>query len=375
MAGNRKVSRISVLHIVLSTATGGMENVIYNLVSAHNPDRLKLHVACLESVGPLSEKLKAKGVATDLLPRMTPGISMVYPSALISYIRESGCQVVHTHSGCWAKVAIACAWIPRVKLVYTDHGRAFPELRDRIFWDRISVKFTDRVVAVGEPLRKYLINTVKLPPSKVMTIRNGIDTERFKPSESIRGEVRHELGYSPGQVVIAMVARLAPVKNHCLLIETFAKLGSTNQNARLLIIGDGDLRGSLEKQVTESRLSDNVKFTGDRSDVDRLLCAADIATLSSQSEGISLTLLEAMSTGLPVVATNVGGNPTIITEGHDGFLVGQDTESYVAALGKLAASESLRKTMGAAARKTIEQKWSVDQMADRYEELYAELVG
>ena len=375
MAGNNKVSRISVLHIVLSTATGGMENVIYNLVSAHNQDRLKLHVACLESVGPLSEKLKAKGVATDLLPRMTPGVSMVYPSALISYIREFGCQIVHTHSGCWAKVAIACAWIPKVKLVYTDHGRAFPELRDRIFWDRVSVKFTDRVVAVGEPLREYLINTVKLPEEKVMTIRNGIDTERFKPSPSSRDAVRRELGYSAEQVVIAMVARLAPVKNHRLLIDTFAKLSSTNQTVRLLIIGDGDLRGALENQVAELQLFDKVKFTGDRPDVDRLLCAADIATLSSQSEGISLTLLEAMSTGLPVVATNVGGNPTIITEGHDGFLVGQDTESFATALAKLAASDSLRKTMGAAARKTIEQKWSVNQMADQYEELYAELVG
>lgn len=374
MAGNRKVSRISVLHIVLSTATGGMENVIYNLVSAHNPGRLRLHVACLESVGRLSEKLKAKGVETDLLPRMTPGISMVYPSALISYIRRSGCQIVHTHSGCWAKVAIACAWIPKVKLVYTDHGRAFPELRDRIFWDRVSVKFTDRVVAVGEPLREYLINTVKLPEEKVMTIRNGIDTERFKPSEAVRGEVRREFVYSSDQVVIAIVARLAPVKNHRLLIDTFSKLSANNPQTRLLIIGDGELRGALEKQVAELRLTDKVKFTGDRSDVDRLLCAADIATLSSQSEGISLTLLEAMSTGLPVVATNVGGNPTIITESHDGFLVGQGTESYVAALGKLAASESLRKTMGNAARKTIEQKWSNIRAAREYEELYAELV-
>jgi glycosyltransferase involved in cell wall biosynthesis len=208
-----------------------------------------------------------------------------------------------------------------------------------------------------------------------MTIRNGIDAERFKPSPDSRGAVRRELGYSPDQVVIAMVARLAPVKNHRLLIDTFAKLSLTNQNARLLIIGDGELRGALEKQVTELRLTDKVKFTGDRTDVDRLLCATDIVTLSSLSEGISLTLLEAMSTGLPVVATKVGGNPTIITDGHDGFLVGQDAESYATALAKLAASESLRNTMGAAARKTIEQKWSVAQMADQYEELYAELVG
>lgn len=369
------MNRISVLNVVLSTATGGMENVIYNLVSAHNPDRLKLQVACLESIGPLSDKLKAKGVSTDLIPQMTPGISMVYPSALIRRIRNSGCQIVHTHSGCWAKVAIACAWIPTVKLVYTDHGRAFPEIRDRIFWDRISVKFTDKVVAVGEPLRDYLINIVRLPATKVMTIRNGIDTERFAPSKSTRELVRMDLGYSPDQVVIAIVARLAPVKNHRLLINSFAALSKSHPAARLLIIGDGELRGELERQAATLALGDRIKFTGDRNDVDQLLTGADIATLSSLSEGISLTLLEAMAAGLPVIATNVGGNPTIISEGREGFLVPVETSAYAAALARLLDSESLRTSLGRAARETVIRNWSVHQMAAQYEELYAELVG
>jgi len=365
---------ISVLHVVLSTATGGMENVIYNLATAHDPKQLKLRVACLEAVGPLSEKLKRHGIESELLPPMTPGLSMLFPWSLIRFIRQSHCNIVHTHSGCWSKVATACFWIPQVKLVYTDHGRAFPELRDRIFLDRIAVRFTDRVVAVGEPLRQYLLDTVKLPEKKVITIRNGIDTGRFQPRTD-RNAVRTELGYGPMDVVVAIVARLAPVKNHKLLIESFGDLSKKYPNARLLIIGDGPLRGELETLSRESSLLNRVLFTGDRSDVERLLGAADIATLSSQSEGISLTLLEAMATGLPVVATDVGGNSTIITEGHEGYLVGQDRAPYAAALARLVQSEELRRTLGVHARKTVVDKWSVRQMAAQYQELYAELVA
>lgn len=368
------MSHISVLHIVLSTATGGMENVIYNLAVAHDPDRLKLQVGSLEGIGPLSQKLIDRGIASTLVPRMTPGISMIYPGALISFIKKSKCQIVHTHSGCWSKVATACAWIPGIKLIYTDHGRAFPEMRDRIFLDRIAVKFTDRVVAVGEPLREYLINTVKLPARKVITIKNGIDTARFKPSPDTRTAVRHEFGYEASDVVIAMVARLAPVKNHKLLIDTFGSLAGKYPQARLLIIGDGPLRGELESHVAQLLLQNRVTFTGDRPDVERLLTGAEIATLCSQSEGISLTLLEAMATGLPVVATNVGGNPTIISEGQDGHLVDQNVQSYSAALGRLIESESIRRSLGERARATVVEKWSVKQMADQYQELYALLV-
>jgi sugar transferase (PEP-CTERM/EpsH1 system associated) len=374
MAGSFVNRPISVLHIVLSTATGGMENVIYNLAAARDSSRLKLRVACLEAIGPLSGKLKQHEIESELIPKMTPGLSMIFPWSLIRFIRRSKCDIVHTHSGCWSKVATACAWIPRVKLVYTDHGRAFPELRDRIFLDRIAVRFTDRVVAVGEPLRDYLLNTVRLPENKVITIRNGIDTERFQPRPD-RITVRTELGYDSTSVVIAIVARLAPVKNHRLLIETFSDLSKAYPSARLLIIGDGPLRGELETMTRDLSLSDKVRFTGDRPDVERLLGAADIATLSSQSEGVSLTLLEAMATGLPVVATNVGGNPAIISEGINGYLVGQDRSTYAAALGRLVESEDLRRTLGAHARQTVVDRWSVRLMAARYQELYAELVA
>jgi glycosyltransferase involved in cell wall biosynthesis len=299
---------------------------------------------------------------------------MVYPATLISFIKKSGCQIVHTHSGCWAKVAVACAYLSNMRLVYTEHGRTFPDPQLQIYLDRMAGKFTDRIVAVGEPLREYLINTVKLPARKVITIKNGIDTARFGPSAETRAAVRNEFGYGTGDVVIAIVARLAPVKNHKLLIDTFGTFAGKYPQARLLIIGDGPLRGELESHVAHCSLQQKITFAGDRPDVERLMTGADIATLSSQSEGISLTLLEAMATGLPVVATNVGGNPTIITEGRDGHLVEQNVPSYSTALGRLVESETVRRQLGERARTTVIEKWSVTRMAEQYQELYAELV-
>lgn len=374
MAGNLNHNQISVLHVVLSTETGGMENIIYNLAVGHNNSRVKLKVLCLERIGGLSKNLAKLGIQEQLAGKMVPGISLIYPAGLIKLIKQSGCDIVHTHSGCWFKVAIACAFIPGVKMIYTDHGRFFPESKMRVFLDKMSIHFTDKVVAVGANLKNYLISKVKLPAKKVIQINNCIDSNRFFPAGNNEG-IRKELGYAVDDVIIIIVARLAPVKNHRFLINTFKELSKKYPNAKLMIVGDGPLRNELEDLTAELQLGDKVNFMGDRNDVPKLLQAADFATLSSLSEGISLTILEAMSTGLPVVATAVGGNPSIITDGEDGYLADSgDLEAYSNCLEKLVDSCELRIEMGRKARETIVAKWSLNIMTKKYEELYAELV-
>ena len=351
-----------------------MENVIYNLASGRHSASLKISVACLLELGHLSDKLREVGVESSLVPRMIPGFSIVYPRRLIRFIQESGCDIVHTHSGCWSKVAAACARIPGMKLIYTEHGRGFPDSKQQIFLDRIAMRSTDKVVAVGDSLKGYLIRTVKLPEGKVVTIRNGVDTERFKPSTE-REEVRRELGYSHNNVVIGIVARLAPVKNHRLLINAFRIVAGKCPEARLLIVGDGALRADLESMVSQFLLNEKVTFVGDRSDVPRLLTGIDISTLSSRSEGTSLTLLEAMSSGLPVVATAVGGNPAIIEDRVNGFLTDLDEETYAERLDTLIQSPELRIRMGEKARQTVIDDWSAKKMIIAYQELYQGLIG
>ncbi|PJA26297.1 MAG: hypothetical protein CO189_11670 [candidate division Zixibacteria bacterium CG_4_9_14_3_um_filter_46_8] len=365
---------ISVLHIVLSTVTGGMENVIYNLAYGRDPSRLEISVGCLLEIGHLSETLRGIGVQSSLVPKMIPGLTMLYPKQLIKFIRDSHCDIVHTHSGCWTKVAAACSYIPQIKVIYTEHGRTFPESRLQVLQDRIAIRSTHKVVAVGEPLRKYLINRVGLPAEKVVTIHNGIDTERFKPSEEGK-RVRDEFGYKDDEVVIAIVARLAPVKDHRYLIEAFRILLQRCPQARLLIIGDGPLREKLDFMVESYNLGEQIHFAGDRNDVDRILTGMDVATLSSQSEGISLTLLEAMSAELPVVATAVGGNITIIKDGINGFLVEvNDINTYADLLTRLTQSSDLRRRIGKEARVDVMANWSLKGMVDAYQQLYEELI-
>ncbi|MCP4631412.1 MAG: glycosyltransferase [candidate division Zixibacteria bacterium] len=372
------MKKISILHIVLSTVTGGMENVIYNLASGRDHSRYDISVGCLNEMGHLSEKLKSDGVESFLIPKMIPGISMFYPRQLIKFIKKSGCDIVHTHSGCWAKVAAACAQISSVKLIYTEHGRTFPDPKFMIWQDRLAIRSTDMVVTVGDTLKEYMVDTVGLPAEKVMTIFNGIDTDRFKPSEDIRKSVRNEFGYSDENVVISIVARLAPVKNHRFLIDAFSEVVRKHPEARLLIIGDGPLRPDLESQASSLNLNDKINFAGDRIDVPRLLTGADISTLSSVSEGISLTLLEAMSTALPVVATDVGGNSTIIKNNVLGYLIPSDADkidTYVSRFSELIISPELRQRLGNSARERVLEQWSLKGMVNDYEKLYEELVG
>lgn len=350
-----------------------MENVIYNLATGIDRTQFDLKLLCLQAIGPLSDKLLKIGVKSDLMGRMIPGLSMIYSPGLINYIRQSGCHIVHTHSGCWSKVASACALLPQVKLVYTDHGRSYPELKQLIFLDRIASRFTDKMVAVGTPLRDYLVNTVGLSSDKIITIRNGIDTERFRPGGQ-RSEVRQEFGLADSDIVIAMVARLAKVKNHAFLLRAFKQVSEGRGNVKLMIIGDGELRQDLQTQVSNLGIDGNVIFCGDRTDVPRLLDGADIATLCSDSEGISLTILEEMSFGLPVVATDVGGNPTIIQTGENGFIVPVgDIDSYVSCLSKLVDDGNLRRSIGIIAHQTVVDNWSLTAMVSQYQDLYRTL--
>lgn len=121
LLGTQVFEMISVLRIVLSTVTGGMENVICNLASGRDSAKLEISVACLQELGHLSDKLRQFSVESSLVPRMIPGFSIVYPYRLIRFISKLGCDIVHTHSGCWYKVAAACARIPSMKLIYTEH--------------------------------------------------------------------------------------------------------------------------------------------------------------------------------------------------------------------------------------------------------------
>jgi glycosyltransferase involved in cell wall biosynthesis len=213
---------------------------------------------------------------------------------------------------------------------------------------------------------------IGINPHKVRLIYNGVDTVRFTTDVNVRTAERKAMGLSPDQVVIGIVARLATIKNHKALLQAYALLSQDPRNCvSLVIAGDGPERHALEELAHELGIANNVSFLGERHDVPELLNVFDIYALTSFNEGMNLTLLEAMSTGLPVVATAVGGNAEIVEEGITGYLVNSgDIESLAERLRNLVNSPELRATMGMKARERVLSHFDQRSMMQKYLSLY-----
>jgi len=227
----------------------------------------------------------------------------------------------------------------------------------------------DHFVAVSDDLRSWLTERVGISPLKVTTIHNGVDTQKFSPEG--RETARRQLALEDATFTIGAVGRLDPVKDHVSLLRAFAPLARGGWPLRLIIVGDGPMRCEIESEISALRIGENVQLLGERQEVSQVLKAFDVFTLTSIAEGISNTILEAMASGLPVVATRVGGNPELVEHGVNGQLVkARDVAGMAAAFESYLLEPTLRQTHGHAGRMRAEQNFSLERMTERYRELY-----
>jgi glycosyltransferase involved in cell wall biosynthesis len=211
------------------------------------------------------------------------------------------------------------------------------------------------------------------PAHRVGVIHNGIDAGPV-PGWADRERARRALGLAPGALAIGTAARLDPVKDLETLVSAFALVHKRRREARLVIAGDGPERQAIRSRVTALGLDGTVIMAGYRPDVRALLPALDIYVNSSISEGVSLTILEAMAAELPVVATRVGGTPEVVTHETTGVLVrARDAASLSAGVLTLAAQPPLRREMGLAGRRAVEARFTMDRMLDDYASVYERL--
>lgn len=351
-----------------SLPPAGMETVVARLTRALIERDHDVGITCTEQVGALGESLRAQGVRVELVP--APGLhTNVLPRSLARAFRERAPDVVHSHSGAWLKIARAAAMAGVPRVVHTVHGRHEREsLLGRLLLRR-AARSTDAVVAVSRPLYEHYAAHGRVPIERLCILPNGIDTARFAPGPS--GVVRRRFGLAEGRVVIGHVARFDPVKNQMMLVEAFARLRARRPETFLALIGDGELRAALERRVGELGIRDHVGFWGMASELPELYRDFDIFALSSFTEGTSMSILEAMSTGIPVVATAVGGNSDLLAHGRAGRLVpGNDAAAFAGALEVLAARPDERATLGAAARERVLAHYDHDRMVDAYESIY-----
>jgi glycosyltransferase involved in cell wall biosynthesis len=366
---------ITVCQLLHSLNVGGAE-VLAARVARRLRGAFRFVFACLDEVGPLGEELRAEGFAVHLLGRRA-GLDWGCPLRLTRLLRAERVDVVHAHQYTPFFYGLAARLGgPRRPILFTEHGRHQPDYPrpKRMLANRLLLSRRDRVVGVGAAVRQALIANEGLPARRVEVLYNGIDVDAFAAGGADRAAVRRELGAGPGDLVLVQVARLDYLKDHATAVRTLARVAGAAPQARLWLVGDGPERPGVEARVREFGLGDRVQFLGTRKDVGRLLHAADVFLLTSVSEGIPLTVIEAMAAGLPVVATDVGGLREVVADGATGLLApAGDDDALAERILRLAGDPEPRRRMGAAGRARAKALFDEPRMCADYSRLYREL--
>jgi glycosyltransferase involved in cell wall biosynthesis len=333
---------------------------------------------CLDGLGTLGEELRAEGFPVRVLGRR-PGLDGRCAWHLGGLLRREHVDLLHAHQYTPFFYALMSRFLYRnTPVLFTEHGRHAPDYprRKRILANRLLLRRRDRVVGVGEAVRQALITNEGISPARVGVIYNGVHLAPFASPGDSRGTVRRELGCGPGDLVIIQVARLDYLKDHATALRAFAEVLRHRPDARLLLVGEGPEHAAMEAESLRLGLGAHVRLLGLRKDVARLLFAADLFLLTSISEGIPLTVIEAMAAGLPVVSTRVGGVAEVVEEGRTGLLAPSgDARALAGKVARLAGDAALRRRMGDAGRDRARALFSEPLMHTRYQRLYREMLG
>jgi glycosyltransferase involved in cell wall biosynthesis len=277
-------------------------------------------------------------------------------------------DVVHTHNPIPLIYAAIPARLSGARPIHSKHG-PHPDARQRIMMRRAGAAATHAFVAVSQSVADYALSIHEVRRHKVHVITNGTDTDRFVKNAEVRAATRAALGIPPDAFVVGTVGRMAPVKNHPLLVRAAAPL--LDARTRLLIVGSGAEAERTRALAAELGVASFAHFPGETKDVAKYLTAFDVFALSSDSEGLPLCLTEAMSAALPLVCTAVGGVPALVDEGETGLLSpAQDEAALRASIARLRDDEGLRTRMGARGREVALARYSADRMTKDYLALY-----
>jgi L-malate glycosyltransferase len=357
------------MQVVLSLSPGGTERLVIEIVRAL-AGRIESVVCCLDEPGSWAAELEALQVPVISLGR-APGFQPSLAVRLAGVIKERGIDVVHCHHySPYVYGLLASMLKPSVKLIFTEHGKlsdAGPSRKRRLVNPLLS-RWRGQLCAVSADLKQHMI-AEGFPARRVSVLYNGIDPGR-RPTATERHDARAALGIADEARVVGTVGRLDPVKNLPLLLEAHAMLAASNPSARTVIIGDGPERAALEAKAMELGVADTVIFAGYRQDVRFLMSAFDVYVNCSTYEGVSLTILEAMASGLAVIATPVGGNPEVVIDRETGLLVPARARSLADAIALLLLDPKRRRVMADAARWRVKKHFAIARMVEQYAQAY-----
>lgn len=371
-----------IVHVVYRFDIGGLENGVVNLINHLPRDAYRHIVVALTEVTDFRHRITRDDVECIALGK-PPGQTLKLYPRLYRLFRELRPDIVHTRNLAALETTVP-AWAAGVRVrIHGEHGREGSDLagtsRKYRLIRRAYRPFVTRYIALSRELAQYLRDSVGVGAHRLERIYNGVDAERFHPAAA-----RQPIPGCPftGQAhwLIGTVGRMQAVKDQPLLARAFVRAleiaPELRPCLRLVLVGDGPLRGEVERILADARVADCAWLAGERNDVPAVLRGLDCFVLPSQSEGISNVILEAMASGLPVIATAVGGNGELVDDGRTGLLTpAHDAEALAQRIVELARNTARAKEMGRAGRRVVEERFSLDAMVRSYLDVYDAALG
>ena len=390
------MSKVKVLHIITRMIKGGAQEDTLLTVINLNKKRYRTSLVSGPSIGSEGEiesKARQLGVEIIIIPELLREVSPINDIKalykLYSFIKKGKYDIVHTHSSKAGIIGRVAAKLAGVKtIIHTPHGSIFypyadiPGVSGR-FWitiflllEKVAAHLAYKITTLTESEAKHYLELGIGSNSKFTTIHSGIALSRFTNVKIDVANKRKELGIPVNAYVVTTVARLTSEKGHSYLIDAAKKVVmASDDELKFMFVGDGDLRVELERKVNELGLDGKILFLGLRDDVPELLAISDLFVLPSLYEAQGRVVTEAMAAGLPVVATEVGGVPDVVSNGKTGILVPpRNSQALAKAITNLITDKVKAKQMGEAGRQVIPE-FSVETMVGKIDMLYQELLG
>jgi len=370
-------ARLRIMHVIDRFDIGGTEKVMVQLIQKLDPKVFEQSICAVRGA---SERARAWDPKLQILDCGAEGSSFQFNVLrLYRHIRKVRPTIVHSRN--WGGIeAILAARLARVPvIIHSEHGyqlemqHGLPKRQRRL--RHFCYKYATAVVAVSDELREYHEEQAECENGTIEVLYNGVDASSFKPRPEVRSQVRRELNIPEDGLVIGFVGRMVALKDVPTLLKAVEILAPETPSIHVLLVGSGPEQAHLQEQVNASpKLANRVTFAGATDKVADLLSAMDVFVLPSLLEGMSNTLLEALATGLPVLATRVGGNCEVVEDGVSGYLFNpQNAGELSIRLRSLLHDQDRRQRFGRAARERATTRFSLDGMLQRYSDFYLRL--
>jgi glycosyltransferase involved in cell wall biosynthesis len=383
------------MQIISNLDVGGAQEVVRTLAENLEKAGCRSVVVTFKD-GPLRTDIERLGIPVEILPSRRYSVSALPQfisdtlrtrRILLSLVKKYNVDVIQTHLlRSYDFLVLSLRTQTDAQIYWTFHNARF-DLREEhlarqkwLFkpkrWGHhtlysLGARGVDRLIAVSEEVKVSIMKTLPaIPRDRIVAISNSVDVNRYG-DRSGRAALRLELGLNEEHKVAVMVATFKEQKGHRFLLEAMQAVVSQRPDLKVLFAGDGELRTALQERALELRLENNVFFLGNRADISALLAASDYFILPSLWEGLPMALIEAMASGLPVIATRVSGTNQVMVHGETGLLVEPGNSSELAqAILKMASDPSMARQMGRAARQRVEVHFGAQKQAREYLDLF-----